>query len=81
MQATPSYTEISARTYARESTAPNGSSSGTDYWTIVTLRQDWPVDESLGVYSGLSYRIVERYISSTPVHRGQHVDSSSSPWS
>lgn len=77
----PTYTEISATALPpRESAAPNGSARCIDHWTIVTLRQDWPVDESLGVYSGRSYRITERWLSLDPAHRGQYISSSSTPW-
>ena len=77
----PTHTEISAtRLPPRRSTAPNGSATCIDYWTIVTTRQDWPVDESLGVYSGRSYRITERWLSLDPAYRGQYISSSSTPW-
>lgn len=81
----PTYTEISESKSSSWSTAPNGSARCHDHWTIVTIRQDWPIytdprTGKPGTYSGRSYRVTERWISSRPEYRGQLVDSSSDPW-
>lgn len=62
--------------YDSWSTAPNGSVRCHDFYTEVTYRQDW----FEGQYAGHSYRIVERYISADPEHRGQYIGQSSQPW-
>ena len=76
------YTEIGeSEPVARFSTAPNGSSSGTDYHTVVIVRQDWTDVPANGVYAGRSYRIRQFYISPDPRHpRSQYIGSDSSPW-
>jgi len=77
----PTYTEVSeTRLPPQRSTAPNGSATCIDYWTIVTLHQQWPVDESLGVYSGQAYKVTERYLSLDPDYRGQYISSCTEPW-
>lgn len=76
------YTEISETKHTGISSAPNGSVRDvTDYYTTVILRQDWAEVPENKDYAGLSYRITERYISSSPEYRGQLMGSSSSPWS
>ncbi len=75
------YSEVSALTSGPvKSTAPNGSSTSTDYWTVVTSKQTWTRDPANGGLSGRSYKITDRYISNTPDYRGQFVSSSSEPW-
>lgn len=69
-------TQVDERKYDSWSTAPNDSARCHDFYTVVTFRQDW----TEGKYAGHSYRIVERYISASPEHRGQLMDMSSSPW-
>jgi hypothetical protein len=75
-------TEISATTSGPiESVAPNGSSRSVDYYTTVTLIQDWHEIPENGIYAGLSYMIIKNYISHTPdFPRRQLIDSSSSPY-
>lgn len=56
------------------SSAPNGSTrNNRDYYTFVTYMQDW----TDGQYAGCTYKIVERYISSSPDYRGQLIGSTS----
>lgn len=75
------YTEISESKRTGLSSAPNGSTrDNVDYYTTVTLRQDWAGIPENGTYAGLSYRITELYISATPEYRGQLISTSSSPW-
>lgn len=69
-------TEVSESKYDRWSTAPNGSARSHDFYTNVTSRQVW----TEGKYAGCVYRIVDRYISNDPNHRGQFIGSSSQPW-
>lgn len=73
-------TEISESKSDSWSTAPNGSARCHDFYTMVVSRQDWHDTPENGIYAGRSYRIVERYISSNPDVRGQHIGRSSSPW-
>lgn len=72
------YTEIEVGETKHDSwsTAPNGSARSHDFYTVVTYRQEWHE----GRYAGRVYRIVERYISSNPKHRGLLIGSSSQPW-
>lgn len=72
--------EVSETKSNRWSVAPNGSSRCHDFWTVVVSRQTWADTEDNGIYAGLEYKIVTRYISNSPNRRGQLVDSSSSPW-
>ena len=66
---------------ARFSTAPNGSSSGTSYHTLVKVRQDWADTPENGIYAGKSYLIHNYYISPSPEHpRSQFLGSDSRPW-
>lgn len=61
--------------------APNGSSRGVDYYTSVTVRQDWANVPENGIYAGLSYRQNWRYHSSfADGIATQRVGSSSQPW-
>lgn len=74
-------TEVSRIAHAPvTSTAPNGSSTGTDYWTTVVIREEWADVPENGVYAGRVYRITRNYISTDPHHIGQLAGSSSSPW-
>jgi hypothetical protein len=74
-------TEVSRTTSGPIATvAPNGSSRGVDYWTAVVSMQTWTDDPRNGVYAGRSYRITDRYLSSTPDYLGQFISSSSQPW-
>lgn len=74
------YEEIESRSWSAHSTAPNGSSSGTDYWTVVVIRQRYTDSPENGIYAGLHYEIRDLYCSSNPDHRGHRIDSSSRPW-
>lgn len=56
------------------STAPNGSSTGTDYYTTVKSVQTWLPGTS---YAGYRYTITQRYISNHPDRQGQLISSSS----
>lgn len=68
------------QSWSQHSTAPNGSSSGMDYWTVVVLRQRYADDPANGIYAGLHYEIRDLYRSGTPGQRGTRVSSSSRPW-
>lgn len=70
-------TEVGESKYDNWSTAPNGSARCHDFYTAVTYRQEW----TEGQYAGCVYRVIVRYISNTPDHKGQCIGSSSSPWS
>jgi hypothetical protein len=72
-------TEVREHKSDNWSTAPNGSSRNHDFWTVVISRQVWSNDAP-APYAGRVYKIVDRYISSSPDRRGQLVDSSSGPW-
>lgn len=67
-------TEISTEKYSRQSTAPNGSSRGEDFYTVVISLQDW----ISGQYAGYTYKIIETWISQNPQSRGQYIGRSSS---
>lgn len=74
------YTEIERHHSERDSVAPNGSSRSHDYHTAIVYRQDWTEDPRNGVYAGRSYRVTERYISSSAHTLGQFFGSDSQPW-
>lgn len=74
------YTEVSSIQWSAHSTAPNGSSSATDHYTLVISRQDWAPVEENDIYAGRSYRVTDLYISHDPDVRGQRINSSSRPW-
>jgi hypothetical protein len=71
-------TQISEAKWFTNSTAPNGSSSATDYYTAVVSLQDWADVPENGVYRGRTYKITETYISNDPNTRGQLISRSSS---
>lgn len=67
-------TEVDVTTSESVSSAPNGSTRGNrDFYTYVTLMQDWIGGE----YAGHTYKIVQTFISSNPAYRGQLIGSSS----
>jgi hypothetical protein len=67
-------TEVNVTKFESVSSAPNGSTrNNQDFYTYVTYMQDW----ISGQYAGYTYKIVERYISSSPDTRGQCIGSSS----
>lgn len=70
------YTEtlVSTDHHDSWSTAPNGSARCHDYYTVETWLQTWHATK----YAGYTYKIVRRYISSSPERRGQYIGSSSS---
>ncbi len=73
-------TEISRTRHSDTGTAPNGSSSGTYHWTMITYRQTWTHDPRNGEYAGLSYREREWWISPSPTTPGQLSSWDSQPW-
>lgn len=72
-------TELGYRKGSQFSTAPNGSSKGTDYYTWTYEIQDWHETEENGIYAGCSYLITREYISQDPNRRGQYLHSYSRP--
>ncbi|HZP49651.1 hypothetical protein [Actinocrinis sp.] len=61
---TAEWTEVRRATWSEFSTAPNGSSSGTDYYTAIWTRRTWPQDGSS--YAGHTYERKEIWIGPTP---------------
>lgn len=76
------YTVVHAISHAPvPTTAPNGSSSGTDYRTTTISRQDWADLPENGIYAGKTYRITEVWMSSVEDGTGTiRYCSSSQPW-
>lgn len=72
-------TELGYRKGSWESTAPNGSSKGMDYYTWTYEIQDWHETPENGIYAGCSYLITRTYLSQNPESRGQYLHSSSRP--
>lgn len=73
------YTETVIETVKSDSrsTAPNGSITSHDFYTTVVKLQTW----TEGPYQGHTYKITERYLSSSPNLRGQIIDTSSTFYS
>lgn len=57
-----------------------GAATGTDYYTVVVLRQDWADVPENGVYAGRSYKITEHYISHERNGLDRCISSSATPW-
>jgi hypothetical protein len=75
------YTETSRTTHKPlHTTAPNGSSSGWEYWTTIVQRQVWADVPENGIYAGRSYKITLRHMSTDPNTLGTGISSSSTPW-
>lgn len=81
MSAAITYTEVARRHMTLDSVAPNGSSCSHDHWTTIVKRQDWADTPENGLYAGRSYRITERYVSTSPDNLGVLVNQESGPWS
>ena len=61
--------------------APNGSSEGFDYLTVVTTCQDYASTPENGIYAGRSYRVTDIWHSSNEEGTGSTIiDSSYQPW-
>lgn len=73
-------TLLGTRCSQQFSTAPNGSSRGTDYYTTTYEVQDWHDVPENGIYAGRSYLITCSYISQSPSTRGQALPASSRPY-
>lgn len=73
-------TQIAERKSSSFSTAPNGSSSGMDYYTTVEIIVDFHDVPENGVYRDRSYLRTELWISHSPTYKGQLMRSSDSPY-
>lgn len=75
-----SYEEIESRSWSETDTAPNGSSSRTVWWTIVTLRARYTDAPENGYLAGTSQEIRDLWHGLHEGHRNTRIDSSTSPW-
>lgn len=63
------------------SKAPNGSAVCHDFYTTVTVRQEWLSDEPGASLDGMVYKIVTVWIGPKEGMKHVQVSKSSSPWS